>query len=48
MLEGGLDKYKRFSVTRKCIVGDDESGAFIVDPLLDPFSGSLQCLRQLL
>ena len=41
MLEDGLDKYKRFSVARKCIVGEDGIGVFIVDPLLNPSLGSL-------
>ena len=48
MLENSLDECKRFSTTRQCIVGDDGSGIFVVEPLLNTFLGSLQCLRQLL
>ena len=46
MLEDGLDECKRFSVTRQCIVEDDGSGIFAVEPLLNTFLGSLQRLGQ--
>src|SRR5258706_2606075 len=45
VLENGLDECKRFPITRQCIVGDDGSGVFVVDPLLNTFLGSLERLR---
>ena len=48
MIEDGMDECKQLSVTRQCIVGDDGSGIFAVEPFLNTFLGRLQGLRQLL